>query len=141
MTKQEIIKIYEQLTGRIITELPNNKVQYTENRKTGQVTVKRQFSEIERYVILKSQPTNTSINKNTNKTISKNTNTCINSELASAVKSIFVERPNREKYKTIACSIPLSDYKKLQNIAKKQDTTIYNIMKRLVNLVIKTQGE
>ncbi|MDR3330122.1 MAG: hypothetical protein LBS76_02470 [Mycoplasmataceae bacterium] len=137
MTKQQIIQKYQQLTGRQLTELSDGKVQYIENRKTGQVNVKRDFIEIERYVILKSQP-NTSIVKNNDKVINKNINTCINPELAKAVKQIFVPRPNREKYRTIGCSIKVSDYKKIETIAKRQNTTVSSMMKRLVDLVLRT---
>jgi hypothetical protein len=140
MTKQEIIHKYQQLTGRELIELPDDKVQYIESRKSGKVKVKRDFSEIERYVILKSQP-NTSINKNVKKIPHKNLNTCINPHLSQAVKSIFVPRPHREEYKSVACSVKMSDFQKLQKIAKQQNTTIGAIMKRLVELVLETGGQ
>lgn len=138
MNKQEIYKKYQELTGRELIELPNDKVQYIEKRKSGNVKVKRSYAEIERYVMLKSN-SNTSINKNVKKNINKEVNTCITPKIKEVVKSIFISKPNREKYKSVACSIKESDYQKLQTIAKSQNTTIGNIIKRLVDLVLQTQ--
>jgi hypothetical protein len=121
MTKQQeqLAKKYQELTGRLLSELPDGKVQYIEKRKTGQVKVKRNWSEIEQYINLKSKSITTSSNKNIVKIVGKNI-------------LINIAKTKKEKFMNASCSIKKSEYERLKQFVEKHNTTINKLLQQFV---------
>jgi hypothetical protein len=79
---------------------------------------------------------NTSINKNVNKVVAKNHNNLLDkSKLLNGLKP----KQRQEEYKTVACSLKISDYHKLQKIASDHNSTVGAIVKRLVDTILQDE--
>jgi hypothetical protein len=119
---KEIIQKYEELTGYKVGE--QNQSNNYKVFKDGKFILTKSLKDMMSYIETRMKITQ-SVNKNVNNLL-----------LGSQLLKDLPPKKRQQEYKTVACSLNVSDYAKLQKIAEQHNSTVGAVVKRLVDTLL-----